>query len=93
MACLLFSLRNSSGVSFLGGGGGNGPPGGAGLTGSVNEVPRLVLAGCERSAVVILGMDPEVAARWPSPGCMVEPDERPILPPPFLVGDRFWPWW
>ena len=31
MACLLLSLRRSSGVSFLGGGGGT-PPG-AGLTG------------------------------------------------------------
>lgn len=36
VACLRCSLRRSSGVSLRGGGGGRGPPGGAGRTGRLN---------------------------------------------------------
>ena len=42
--CLRLSLRNSSGVSFLGGGGGSGPEGGPGRTGRLKEA-ELTLMG------------------------------------------------
>ena len=44
VACLRFSLRSSSGVSFRGGGGGRGPPGGAGRTGKL-KVAAFALTG------------------------------------------------
>ena len=77
-------------MDFLGGAGGNGPPGGAGRTGKVKVVPEDP-EGCERSGVTdAFGMEPAVTALWPIPGCALDPATRLLLPwPPLRVGERF----
>lgn len=67
-------------MDFLGGAGGNGPPGGAGRTGKVKVVPDDA-DGCDRSGVTdAFGMEPAVAALWPMPGWTLDPAVRPLLP-------------
>lgn len=93
VACLLFSLRGSSGVPFRGGAGGRGPPG-AGRTGKL----KVVALALEGPALVgfspTLGIELVVTIRGPMPGC-AEPPER-LEDTPFRVGDRFcaceWPY-
>jgi hypothetical protein len=76
------------------GGGGNGPPGGAGRIGiAVLKVAALALDGpfatlwSEPLRVVTLGTELVVDTRGGSPGCAAAPVERPRLTDPFFVGE------